>query len=398
MGRRTILHLIDTGGPGGAETVFLDLVCRLDRERWRSVAVVPEEDWLAEALRRRGEEPLLVPTRGPFDFGYLRSLIQLVRREGVSLIHTHLFSTSVYGSVVGAVCRVPVVCTFHGQADAAGERFRRAKLQILNRSGSRVVFVSESLRRFFLELGGLNPARTEVIYNGIDTEQFAPRADRSFRDEVGVGPDEPLIGAVGNVRESKDYPNFLRAAALLHRRDPRYRFVVVGDSRPSPLMSEVLALRAELGLESVVTFTGFREDVERVMAALDVFVVSSSAEGFSLTTVQAMAAGLPVVATRCGGPEEILRNGDVGVLVPTRSPEALADAVQRLVDRPAERRRITLAARAEAESRFALTSMVSGYETLYERCLGLRPSARRGAEPLDTPREPAQLREEASWR
>jgi glycosyltransferase involved in cell wall biosynthesis len=163
-------------------------------------------------------------------------------------------------------------------------------------------------------------------------------------------------------------------------------------------MSEVLALRAELGLESVVTFTGFREDVERVMAALDVFVVSSSAEGFSLTTVQAMAAGLPVVATRCGGPEEILRNGELGVLVPTRSPEALADAVQRLVDRPAERRRITLAARAEAESRFALTSMVSGYEALYERCLGLRPPARHGAEPLNTPREPVQLREEASWR
>jgi glycosyltransferase involved in cell wall biosynthesis len=398
MERKTILHLIDTGGPGGAETVFLDLVCRLDDERWRSVPVIPEEDWLGNALRRRGQEPLLVPTRGSFDVGYLRRLIRLVRQEGVSLIHAHLFSTSVYGSVVGALCRVPVVCTFHGQADAASERFRAAKLQILNRGGGRIVFVSESLRRFFLVLGGLNPGRTQVIYNGIDTEQFAPRPDRSFRDELGMRPDEVLIGAVGNVRASKDYPNFLRAAALLRRRDPRYRFVIVGDSRPSPLMSEVLALRAELGLESAVTFTGFREDVDRVMAALDVFVVSSSAEGFSLTTVQAMAAGLPVVATRCGGPEEILRNGEVGILVPPGSPEALADAIGQVVESPARRERITRAAREEARSRFALESMVSGYEALYERCLGMRPSVRRGAEPLDDRREAMKLQKEASWR
>lgn len=371
MRPRNVLHLIDTGGPGGAETIFLNLVERLDSTRWGSVAVVPERDWLWESLEARGLNPTLVPTEGSFDLRYLRRLWAIVRRHEVELIHAHLLTASVYGSAIGALLGISVVCTFHGQVDlSSGDVYRSTKLRIINRRKNRVVFVSESLRRTFLETSGLDADRTAVVYNGIDTDEFSPGDDRTFREEMGIRADEILIGAVGNVRFAKDYPNLLRAAALLRERGLPVRFVVVGDTR-SPLFDEVIALRNQLHLEDSVVFAGFQEDVPRVMRSLDLYMISSSAEGFSLSTVQAMASGVPVVATRCGGPEEIVQDGVNGRLVPRGRPDAMAVALETLITDPGRARMLALAGRERARLRFSLDAMVDGYDRLYGDCLGL---------------------------
>lgn len=377
MARKSVLHLIDTGGPGGAETIFLDLVTGIDPDRWRSVAAVPEVDWLDAELRERSIAPLLVETRGPFDLSYGRRLAGLVRRERIDLIHAHLLTTSVYGSVVGRLCSVPVVCTFHGQADLSGESYRAIKLRLLNRRTNRIIFVSEALRRNFLDsVSPLDPALTRVVHNGIDTSHFRPGRDDGLRRELGIGGDEILVGAVGNVRPSKDYATFLRAAAALRERSPKYRFVVAGDTR-TPLHDEMRALSRELGLEQSVTFLGFRKDADRILRGLDIYLISSAAEGFSLSTVQALATGIPVVATRCGGPEEILVDGVTGVLVPIRDPEAMASAIHDLVQDPGRLARLSAAGRSSVEARFSTAAMVAGYERIYRECLpARRPSPR----------------------
>jgi glycosyltransferase involved in cell wall biosynthesis len=372
-----VLHLIDTGGPGGAETIFLKLVTRLDTQRWRSIAVVPERDWLSDALADHGVEPVLLPSRGSFDVGYLRGMAALIRRHNVRLIQTHLLTTAVYASVAAMPRRLPVVSTFHGQNDvAAAEPYRGAKYRIIGRRGHHHVFVSHTLRSWFLSNANLDAARAHVIHNGIDCTLFRPSGDRSARAELGVEPDDWLIGAVGNLRDPKDYPTFLRAAALLSQKSERYKFVIVGagDAR---IQGELEALRRELGLGERLRFAGFRSDIERVLNALDVYALSSSSEGFSLTTTQAMACGVPVVATRSGGPEEIVTHNESGILVAARAPGELADAIEGLCRDEARRRAFGQAGRERVLREFSIDAMVSGYSALYETV-----ASRRGSQQL----------------
>ena len=367
--RRRIAHLIDTGGPGGAETVYSTLVERLSGRRWESVPVVPRAGWLEDSITRAGVSPVRVASEGSFDVGYLSRLVRLLRGRRVDLIHTHLFGAAVYGSLAARICRLPVVSTFHGAVDVAEQSLlQRLKFRIMERPSSRTVFVSRSLREQITARAGIRSGASHVIYNGIDPEAFSASGDGEFRTEVGASPDEILVGAVGNMRPAKDYSLLLRAAALLQEDDDPYRFVVVGEGQGA-LLERLRALRARLGLEEVVDFAGFREDIPRVLADLDVYLLTSSSEGFSLSTVQALASRLPVVATRCGGPEEIISHGVHGLLVEPGRPEAVAAAIRRLVRSPGEARALAAAGREMVEERFTVDRMVKQYERLYEECL-----------------------------
>jgi len=366
---RRILHLIDTAGPGGAETIFLNLVNGFGPPAWQSFAVLPQKDWLWYAFEERGVTPVLLSTRGSFDVGYLRGIARLARLHGADLIQAHLLSSSVYGSLAAMSSGLPVVCTFHGRNDVATASYRGAKFSILRRRANRYVFVSQSLRDWFVERERIDRRRAHVIHNGIDCNQFKAAREPELRAEFGAGPNEILVGAVGNLRAPKDYPTFVRTAALLAQRSPRYRFVIVG-AADEPIRTELLVLMRELKLGDRMMLAGFRPDVERVMNALDVYVLSSVSEGFSLTTVQAMACETPVVATRCGGPEEIVVDGHTGLLVPPRDPNALAAAIDELSSNEPKRAAMREAGRARAERNFSIASMIASYGQLYAECLG----------------------------
>lgn len=364
-----VVKLIDTGGPGGAETIFAVLAHRLSRAGWSTVPIVPETGWLQDRLEASGLETVLFPNRRSFDFRYLHQVVRLIRRSGADLLHAHLLASGVYGSVAAAICGIPAVCTFHGTVDIAGQSFiDRAKLRLLDRTSNRVVFVSSWLRQRLAGTMRLNRASTEVIPNGIDVSRFSSEGNGGFRRELGVEADDVLVGAVGNVRPAKNYGLFLRAAALLRQRSSRYRFVVVGEHN-NALYEELREMQERLGLDAVMTFAGLRADVPDVLADLDVFVLTSSSEGFSLATVEAMAARCPVVATRCGGPEEILTDGVNGRLVEPGSAEALASGVEEIVGNPETARRMADNGWRTAEREFSVDRMVVRYRELYQECL-----------------------------
>jgi glycosyltransferase involved in cell wall biosynthesis len=375
MPRPRILHLIDTGGPGGAETVYLELVRGLPRLGWDSVPIVPEDDWLAGALRAEGFRPETLVGTGRFDLQYARRLRERIRDERIDLVQTHLLGTSVYATLAALGTGVPVVSTFHGLPDIpANDRLRAVKLGLLRRNRNRVVCVSEPLSR---HVGSLARFRRpiEVIPNGIDLGAFASARDGRVRGELGIPDGAPLVGAVGNVRRSKAYHVLLDAFAQVRASVPRSRLVVAGQAH-GPLFEELVAQRDRLGLTSACEFIGFRSDVADVLGALDVFVLSSSDEGFSLSTVQAMAAGLPVVATRCGGPEQIVGDSGAAVLVPPDDPSALARAIIRVLGSPALADELRSAGRRRAADAFSLGRMLERYDALYRRCLdrGALPS------------------------
>lgn len=362
--RRRVLHVIDSGGPGGAETVLATIVAGLDGEVWESRVVVGFEGWLSERLRSEGWEVGVVPTGKAADFEYLRGLAREMRSFAPDVVHTHLLGSAVYGNLA-ALCvdGLPTICTLHGRPDVPDpDRFRAVKARVLTRSSNTIAYVSEDLRRWAEPFLGVPHRLGRVVHNGVRFDD--PRPSGRERAECGVGPGEVLIGAVGNVRPAKDYATLLRAAALVRARRPDVRFAIAGDDR-TPLTARLKGLSTDLGVSDGIVFLGFRSDVAELLSSFDVFVSSSLTEGLPLATVEAVAAGKPVVLTRVGGVPEVVESGVTGRLVPAGNPEALARGIlDTLADRPGAAEMARKGA-ADVRERFSAEAMCRAYADLY---------------------------------
>ena len=213
-----------------------------------------------------------------------------------------------------------------------------------------------------------------MIPNGVDIAGIAAAEPASLRSDLDLPSDAFLVGAVGNLRRPKAYDVLLRAARIAIDQEPRLRFVVAGDNAV-PLHDELLALRGGLGLDRHVHFLGLRPDVPAVLKALDAYVLSSSTEGFSIACCEAMAAGLPVISTRSGGPEQILDNGSCGLLVPPGDAAALAAAVLELMRSPTEARRLAGLGRSRVAANYGTDAMLASYAALVDEVIANKRKA-----------------------
>lgn len=386
--RLTVLHLIETGGPGGAETVLRSLVSGTPRRPWNLHVVIPETGWLHDGLVADGRWPARVI--GFHRMGRveaLRTLRRTIRKLRPHVIHAHLLGSGFYASLASFGTGIPTICTIHGMPDLGLGRFNAGvKLRVVGRSNNRVVFVSESLRHQVVEQCGMPTGFGQVIANGISLEPPPPGL-REWRTEMGVRPTEFLVGAIGNLRPAKDYPTLIRALALLRARGVPARLAILGEGPPSAV-EELNRTANELDVLDAVSLPGFSSDTAGFLEAADVYATSSSTEGFSLSTVEALWHRCPVVATRSGGPEEILDEGRLGLLVPVGAPGSLADALHRVwLDRPEAVRRAAIG-QLEVERRYGIDRMVHEYEGLYREIAGLPPSISSGRPRPDAPLEP----------
>jgi len=363
---KTILHCIDTTGPGGAETVFIDLITRLPADKYRAVVVIRGKGWVYEELLRRGVVPVILDAKGSFNGSYLAALCSLIRREQVSLVQSHLLGSNVYCALAGLLTRTPVVTTFHGSVDIGErERFKWLKFAAINAGARCVVAVSEDLRIDILERTPLKADKTRVIYNGIDTSAFQrPRSDR-LRQQFGWAEDEIIIGSLGNIRPAKGYDILLRAATLLEKTQYSCRFVIAGQGK-GELYEGLLQLRKELCLEDRVQFLGFTDDAAEFLSNLDLFLSTSISEGLPLSAIQAMVAKVPLIATRCGGYEELITDRENGWLVAVSNPKAIADAIAEIAAAPGKQTSLAEQASKHAIETFDLSVMLARYETIYD--------------------------------
>ena len=367
---KTILHTIDTTGPGGAETVFIDLATRLPKEKYRSVVVIRGKGWVYEELGRRGVIPILLDSKGSFNLRYLWQLRKIIKSEGVDLIQSHLLGTGVYCSLVGLMTGKPVISTFHGSVDVGeNERLKGLKFAAINAGASRIVAVTDSLLDDIVSRTSLRENKTCVIYNGIDTSAFIRTRSSALRQKYGWSEDEIVIGSLGNIRPAKGYDILLKAAALLESSSHSYRFVVAGQGK-GKLFDELLALRKELGLEEKVQFLGFIDDAADFLANVDIFLSSSISEGLPLSAIQAMVAALPMVATRCGGYEGLITDGENGLLVDVANPGAIAEMLEMVATDTALQGRLAQNAKAYAIETYDIKVMLKAYERVYDRFLG----------------------------
>ncbi len=351
--------------------MFLDLASHLDSRRFRSLALLAEEGWLSRKLQERGVQTFLVTTPGLSHPWPLAAMARLIRREGVSLIHAHLPDQNFYACLAGCLTGRPTVVTYHGEVERS-RAAQRLKLWFVARCAAAAVGVSRYIAGSLCD-AAFPPDRVLCIYNGIELDRFQRCAPGRVRAELGCSPTTRLVGMIANQRQGKGYDYFVQAARLIANQVPECRFLAVGEM-DSTSSAQLSALVRQLSLQDQFSFLGFREDVPEIVNDLDVFVLSSVSEGFSLVSIEAMAASKPVVVARSGGPEEIVEHGSTGFLVPPADVQGLASTVCHALQQPEQMKAIGLRARQSVERRFSLPRMVQEYEELYQRCLTPHPS------------------------
>lgn len=360
-----ILHSIDTAGPGGAETVYRDLVIGMSSsEKVSSYPVLPYKGWLYDELVAVGEPPAVVPVKGAFNVKYLWSLVRLIRKNHIDLIHSHLIGSNVYCSMAGLLTCTPVIATFHGFVDSdKKDSLRWLKFAIINKGCKAVVFVSSHLKDFFVKEFGVDPDICNVIYNGIDIKCFKPGRSNSLRVELGLEREDILVGSIGNIRPAKGYDILLKVAALVKEKNKKIKFIIAGQGQGS-LFDNLQRFRKKMDLEDTVFFLGYRENAVELLHNFDLFLLTSTSEGFSISTVEALACGVPIVATKCGGPEEIIGSDRISKLVANGSVEALKDAILEIRFDPSQEN--ILQSFNKQTERWSLSFMLDAYMRLYK--------------------------------
>ncbi len=365
MKRYTILHTIESGGPGGAETVVLNLVKGLNPERFKSIVLLPPGPWLNPRLRELGVPVIEVSWKAWWDLRGPLAMVKAIRKYKVDLIHSHLPGQNFYSCVAGLITGTKTLVTYHGPIELEwSQNFRgRVRLWVVRNVADRVIVVCDLVKRLLMQMG-FSSDRISLVYNGIDPNFVSDPCRKTLRHELNLEPAHKLVGMVANVRQSKGYEFYVKACAKVCKDDPHVTFLAIGDVNEQ-LAIPIKALHARLSLGDRFRFLGFRSDVSEILKELDIFVLASTSEGMPLSILEAMAAGKPVVATNCGGIPEMLDHGRTGLLVPPADPDAISEAISGLLEDPACAERLGEAAREKFFKEFTVNGMIERYERLY---------------------------------
>ncbi|HVF23239.1 MAG TPA: glycosyltransferase family 4 protein [Pyrinomonadaceae bacterium] len=345
---------------GGGERHLLDLTRALvDLGHEVYTASVPESPlWAELSFLPEGRHFALSPRNYVKN---LRGLAKFVRAHGIEIVHAHAARDYHLAALaVKFASRARLVLTRHTLFPLKG-----INRPLLSGAG-RVIAVSQAVAESLQQNSVIDSARITVVHNGIETERFA-RSRAVARD----GNARVLVGTVGHLAPIKGHDVFVRAAALIAARRRGVHFVVIGEDK-SPEMDHRRSLEglvAELDLHDAVSISGWCDDMPAVLSSLTLFVSAARSEPFGLAIVEAMAAGLPIVTTASEGAQEIIDDGVTGRLVPVDDPEALAQAVEDLLDHPPERARLGRNASLAARERFSLRRMASDTERVYREVL-----------------------------
>ena len=371
----TKILLVITGlAVGGAETQLVRVATRLKQRGWdvRVVTLIPPRayvDVLEQAgipvatLGIRDKRPALRP---------IWRLARVLREWKPDIVHSHMVHANLLARFVRPIASAKVVIgTAHNIQE--GGRLRDWLYRLTDPLCDLTTHVCEAGAQRYIRERMVPPHKMRVVYNGVDTERFLPdgQVRLRIRREAEIGKQFVWL-AVGRLEAPKDYPTLIRAFARVSAAREDTLLWIVGDG---PLRGQLEALSREMGLQLGVRFWGLRGDVSNLMNAADAFVMSSSWEGLPNALIEAQACGLPAVVTDVGGNAEIVVKEETGFIVPPKNPDALAEAMLRLMALPVEmRQQMGRLARQRVEQQFSLDSVVTLWENLYRELLQLRNS------------------------
>ena len=365
-----IVHMIDELPRDGAEMLLVDLMrLRIPGYRYTIVCLIKGGP-LEQEFEKLGIPVVIFGRKGKLDFGLVFRVASWLKRERADVVHTHLFTADTYGRLAARLTGVPAVfSTVHNIVNPWKGSGRKLIDRLFARLSTAVVGCSEEVTQTLASRDKIPADKLVSIPNGIDLQKFSSFSGAGVRSEFGLPEDRPLIGIVGRLHEQKAHGDLFRALAELPQvRDKQLNCLVIGTGDlQDALKQQVKAL----GLEDCVIFTGMRTDVPRLVAAMDVFVMSSHWEGLPIALLEAMASSKAVLCTRVGGIPDVVIDGDNGLLVEPRDVPQFAKRLDDLLQDPALRARLGQRARDTVIARFDVSRTAAAYNRLHQQALGL---------------------------
>ncbi len=367
----SIVHVVESLERGGLERVVVDLAKEQERSG-HTVAVVClfRLGEFGEELRQHAIPVFCCDKQHGIDTRALRNIRQIVKSQRAEILHSHNPVAHYYSAIATIFCRVRLrLCTRHGMGASRRWTARELFYRFVRPLTDVHVAVSAESAQKFVANGTFPRRKTRVVVNGIPARtigHIAKSCRVAARRGLGIAPNRVLIGNVGRLNWAKDQKRLLHALAELKQNGVSFDAVIVGDGK---LRKELAQEIDKLEIAGQVRLLGERSDVFELLGALDVFVLSSVTEGYSIALLEASAAGLPIVATDAGGNAEIVRHEDSGIIVPVGDTRAMSDALLALCNDSARRKAYGEAGQRWVNENGSLESMTAAYDA----CYGLEP-------------------------
>ena len=327
---------------------------------------------LETALREHGVRVFCLEEKGPRDPAAAWRLLSILRSGKYDVLHSHSPEAAGYQLPVAWLGRVPrIICTFHSAPGlpappgaSAKSGIRKLCAMIASHHVDWIYACSDAVLKGH-RTTGWGSRHSSVIYNGVDLARLRPAPDKAAAKEAfGIRADSAVIGSVGSLCEQKGQSHLIRSLPLIRRRVPEACLLIVGSGPDSTALSD---LARELGCANAVQFLGERDQIAECLHAMDVFALPSTDEGFGLAIVEAMACGVPVVASSAGGVPEVIVDGVSGLLVPPADQAAIAGAVLRILDSGDLAKTLAAEAARVVQEKFAITKVANEVGDLYRR-------------------------------
>ncbi len=358
-----VCHVITGFDDGGAERVLLNTVRRLDRTRFDPLIVsLRGRGPLSDEADQTGVRTIhLGMGRRPGPATIWR-LARLFRSEAVTVVHAYLYDASIASRIAGRLAKVPIVLTSTRAPLEYLPRFAWWLDRVTSRWCRRIVAVSQHTADTIVRVEGMPKERIVVIPNGVDVARFTPRDSVQARSYWGLDNAAFVVASIGRLVEQKAHRDLFKALALARTVVPSLRCLIAGDG---PLRRTLEADAHRLGVGTACRFLGNVPNVESVLAAADVTVLSSRFEGMPNVVLEAMAMGCPVIATSVGGSTELVRNGETGFLVPPGDTTAIAEAMISIASSAERRTHFRARSREVAVTCHGIDKMIRSVEKLY---------------------------------
>ncbi|MFN0120050.1 MAG: glycosyltransferase [Blastocatellia bacterium] len=374
--RIKVMHVLNSLGVGGTERMLINLIQRMDTARFEHLICCVSERGAAASQLRPDIRLIDMGKGSARDLLMPRRIARMIAAEKPDIVHTRSWA-GVDGVIARQLSGLPgrqprLVHSEHGR-NLPYIHFEPWKSRVVRRVVyhlADVVFtVSAELREHYCRETGFPPARVRVLSNGIDVTRFdQPEDDGAARRELGFGPDDFVVCMVSRLSPTKDFPTLARAFAALRREQERpARLLIVGEGSERAWLE---GFASEQGLRNDIRLTGERNDIPRLLRAVDAFVLSSHSEGLSGAILEAMCARLPVVASAVGANPELVAEGQTGFLFPAGDQVTLRARLTWLRDNPEPARQMGLAGRRRAEETYGMENMVRQYSDMYAELAG----------------------------
>lgn len=352
LSRIEVLQVVGNAIVGGMETCVLRLVQRLPRDRFGVTVLCPFEGAFADQLRAAGAEVVITPMPANPPWCAIQLACSLIQAKGIDVVQAHLSNAHLLAGLAGKLTGTPVIGTVHCRqldiADLALHRLTGMHISVVCR------------QTYFHALGlGVDQALLHLIPNGVDVDIFKPLRlrDGPIRQRFSIAAQAPLVGFVGRLAHEKGSVDFLRAAMLVNHARPDVHFVLVGDG---PMLAPLQDMVARYQLADVVHFAGLQNDMPMVYAELDALASTSHSEAMPLALMEAMASGLPIVATNVGGVPDLVQHGVTGLMADGGDFELIGHHLLQLLQNPDQMALMGTRARQRAQSHFPLSRSVDG--------------------------------------